>query len=245
MLASLLAGGCGSLLGATSPDRPASSSASQSASTTPSPSTTPAASPSTGDAEAGASPDGDARLMPPASACDVVTANDKAELNLTEAKSDDDALQTSCDLSNTPESSPPRHFRNLEISYNVAPPAMKDATAYATTYFEQRRASDFRQPNAFAQPPTVKGTIRQTGDSKAGSEFDEGYYVFYETVVAGAKEGNGLAVIRKGGVVITIQASGNMIPGQRVADSRPIGNRTAQHMIDTVADHVIQGVRPA
>lgn len=235
ILGSVVAGGCGLLPDDSSPARPISSSASRSPSSSASPSVATSA------PEAKAPPD---ENTSPARACDVVTAQDKANLKMSRAKNQELALEKSCALSNTPESSPPRHFLHLKFSYSTAPAAVGDATAYAKTFFARRKASDFRQPNPFGGPPSVKGTINQTGDSKLGSDFEEGYYVFYKTDVAGAKEGNGLAVIRKGSVVITILASGNVIPGQRVVDSRPIGNEVAQRMIDVVADHVIQGIKP-
>lgn len=246
MFASLVAAGCG-LFPIVSPGRSAPPSSASPSSSVDTPSSSPSVTPSdaTSDAPKEASTDRRARTMPPADACSVVTADDRARLKMTKATNEDDTFLTSCELSNTPGTSAPYHFRTLEVSYSIAPPAVEDAVAHAKAYFARRKAADFQQPNPFAEPPTVRGTLQQTGDSKAGRDFDQGYYVFYETAVAGAKEGNGLAVILKGSVVITITASGNDIPGQRVADSRPIGNGLAQRMVDTVADHVIQGVKTA
>ena len=231
MAASMVAAGCGLVPSDTLAKRSASPTASASSSPSASKQETPGPS---GPAR------GSRRYAPPASACDVVTSEDKARLGMTKVKEDDAALQVSCALSNSPKGS---RFRNLRITYNTAPAAASDATAYAKSYFIQRKTSDFQHPNAFAGRPTVAGSIEQTGTSKAGRDFDDGYYVFYLTDTAGAKEGNGLAVIRKGDVVIAITASGTDIPGRRVVDGRPIKNETTQRMIDTIADHVVRAVK--
>lgn len=242
LVGSLVIGGCGSLSGGSAAGQdesptPESSTVSSASSPIAAPSRTPETAEPTG---------GSSRETLPAKPCDVVTPKDMSNLRMTKAREEGDIpWEKGCALSNTPEKAPPYHFRDLEISYRVAPPAIDDAMGYAKDDFARRKGTDFRQPNPFSGPPSVTGTLGQTGDSKAGKDFDEGYYVFYETAVAGAKEGNGLAVVRKGTVVISIRASGNDIPGQRVVDSQPIKNETAQQMIDAIADQVIQAVEPS
>jgi hypothetical protein len=67
--------------------------------------------------------------------------------------------------------------------------------------------------------------------------------VYYVYEVGEAKRGEGKAVLRKGNVVITINASGANVPGRLVRDGKPIGNATAQAMIDVVAAQAIAAVR--
>ncbi|MGN9782022.1 hypothetical protein ACTMTF_11375 [Nonomuraea sp. ZG12] len=154
-----------------------------------------------------------------------------------------DRLNPACKWSNDPGDDPPFRFRDLGITYDAGFVGLPASVADARKSFATMRRSDYRQPSIFGGAPSVRGTVKQVGSAKAGEHFDEGYYVYYVYEVGEAKRGEGKAVLRKGNVVITINVSGANVPGRLVRDGKPIGNATAQAMIDVVAAQAIAAVR--
>lgn len=154
-----------------------------------------------------------------------------------------DRYDPACKWSNDPGNAPPFKFRDLSIAYDAGFLQIPASVNDAKKSFADRRRRDYRQPSTFGGAPSVKGMIKEVGAAKVGEHFDEGYYVYYVYQVAEAKRGEGIAVLRKGNVVITIRFSGADIPGRRVRDGKPIGNAAVQAVIDIVAAPAIAGVR--
>ncbi|MEU4330038.1 hypothetical protein [Nonomuraea dietziae] len=177
----------------------------------------------------------------PADPCRVLTARTRSRLGM--AKSVKDKYDVACKWANDPGDAPPFRFRDLKVTYDAGFKGMTSTEQDARRSFASKRRNDYRQPSVFGGAPSVKGTIGQVGSAKAGEHFDEGYYVYYVYQVGGAKRGEGRAVLRKGNVVVTINASGADVPGRRVRDGRPLGNDAVQAMIDAVAGQVIAAVR--
>lgn len=208
----------------------------------PASSTNPAASPSRQEATPTSEPPAEAaKRTVPANPCRVLTASTRSRIGMQQGKKD--RLDPACKWSNDPGNAPPFKFRNLSITYDAGFKEFTASVDDAKESFATKRKSDYRQPSVFGGAPSVKGTIKQIGTAKAGTHFDEGYYVYFVYEVGEAKRGEGKAVLRKGNVVITISISGADVPGRRMRDGKPIGNTTAQAMIDIVAAQAIAAVR--
>jgi hypothetical protein len=202
----------------------------------------PAASPSRQEAAPTSEPPAEiAKRTVPANPCRVLTASTRSRIGMLQGKKD--RLNPTCKWSNDPGNAPPFRFRDLSITYDAGFEKLPTSVDDAKRSFATKRRSDYRQPSIFGGAPSVKGTVKQVGSAKAGEHFDEGYYVYYVYEVGEAKRGEGKAVLRKGNVVITINASGANVPGRMVRDGKPIGNATAQAMIDVVAAQAIAAVR--
>lgn len=182
-----------------------------------------------------------AKRTVPANPCRVLTASTRSRIGMLRGKKD--RLDPACKWSNDPGDAPPFTFRDLSITYDAGFEGLPASVAVARETFATMRKNDYRQPSVFGGAPAVKGTVKQVGSAKAGEHFDEGYYVYYVYEVGEAKRGEGKAVLRKDNVVITINVSGANVPGRTVRDGKPIGNATAQAMIDVVAAQAIAAVR--
>lgn len=241
MAAAIITAGCAQpgLPESASPDPSPATSAPQRSRKPPSssPKEPPPGEPSPGESGEDESATG-ASFKPPAAPCRVLSARTRTALSLETTERDKRAV--ACQWSNDPGTAPPFRFRDLKVTYD---PGFADTEAYAKESFKQKRAGDYRQPSVFGGVPAVKGEIRRVGTADAGRHFDEGYYVFFVYQVAGARRGEGRAVLRKGNLLITISASGADIPGRRVSEGRPIGRATAERMIDAVAEQVLAAVR--
>ncbi|RVX46437.1 hypothetical protein EDD27_9321 [Nonomuraea polychroma] len=171
--------------------------------------------------------------------CRVLSAATRSRLGMKKA----DRFDPACKWSNDPGSAPPLRIRDLKIFYEAGPARMNSTDTYAKMTFARKSKNDYRQPSEFASTPSVKRAIKQVGSAKAGEHFDEGYYVYYVTTIAGARQGEGKTVLRKGNVIVTIIARGADIPTRTVRDGNPIGDAVVQAMIDAVAAEVVAAIR--
>ncbi|NRQ31849.1 DUF3558 family protein [Nonomuraea sp. NN258] len=182
-----------------------------------------------------------AALAVPADPCRVLTARTRAKLGMKVAKKE--KFDVACKWSNEPGSAPPYTFRDLKVTYDAGIAGMDFTEQDAKAGFKRAMTDDYRRPSVFGGAPSVKGVLRQVGSARRGEHFDEGYYVYFVYEIGGARRGEGRAVVRKGNVIVTIGVSGSDVPGRSVRQGRPMGNATAQAMIDAVADQVIGAVR--
>ncbi|MCA2228752.1 DUF3558 domain-containing protein [Nonomuraea aurantiaca] len=182
-----------------------------------------------------------ARLAVPDDPCRVLTTSIRSRIGMGQGTKD--RLDPACKWRNDPGDVPPFRFRDLGIVYDAGFTELTFSLKEAKESFAIKRRNDYRQPSLFGGAPSVRGTIKQVGTTKAGKHFDEGYYVYFVYKVGEARRGEGKAVLRKGNVVITISVSGADVPGRRMRDSRPISNATAQAMIDIVAARAVAAVR--
>jgi hypothetical protein len=177
----------------------------------------------------------------PAKACRVLSAatKRKARLSVMEAK---DKLGRRCEWSNDPGPRGAYRPRSVVVHYD---PGFSSDVSFTKRQYKESLAEDFRQPSVFSRGPKERFIVKQVGTSVAGRDFDEAYYVYYVDRIAASEHGQGMLVIRKGNVVVTVNAGGADNFGTRVVDGKPISSKTAQKLLDTTADEIIRAIKPS
>ncbi|HEX4813823.1 MAG TPA: hypothetical protein VFV66_13835 [Nonomuraea sp.] len=177
----------------------------------------------------------------PAKACGVLSEATRRKAKLPVVKWRDPSGR-GCEWANRPGPRGAYRPRSVAVDYD---PGVGSDDAYAKRMFKESMARDYRRPSVFSRGPQEKGIVKRVGTSAVGEDYDEAYYVYYVDQVAGSRRGHGLLVIRKGNVIIKMNASGGDNFGTRVIDGKPISSKVAQDLLDATADGVLRAVEKA
>ncbi|GAA0942703.1 hypothetical protein [Virgisporangium aurantiacum] len=122
-----------------------------------------------------------------------------------------------------------------------------DELRLAKSTYEASKRTDIASGRGANVTIRESGDVDQVGTQRQGQHYDEGYYFYGTSEIAGMTLGNGTVVLRRGNVTLTITAQGNDVlpPYTGKLRSNPLVSAEAKQMIDRTADAFAAAVSPA
>ena len=129
-----------------------------------------------------------------------------------------------------------KHNYSLHVNYGRSPSAAEGKYG-----FDHSKSLNLAgQYSAFTKAPVNHFDIAQVGQSKAGQQYDEGYFVFYDPVnVAGIAFSQGVVVLRRGNVALTVDLLANDRTGSKATDVKPAKPDVSKKMFDDIIDSLL------